>query len=71
MNQYNDPILQLIADLRTVICNSSDEITNLRQMLNGQNASMLEMKIEVDRLKTNKLELESRIKGWLLEQSKS
>ena len=71
MNQYNDPILQLIADLRTVICNSTDEIINLRQMLNEQNASMIEMKNEIIKLESDKFELNSKISGWILEQSKS
>lgn len=61
MNNYKDPILQLIADLRIVYDNASNELVSLREMLNEQNTNMMVMKQEIDRLNIEKTSLESRI----------
>lgn len=51
-NKYSDPILGILADLKTVYDAAAEEILRLREMLNQQNESMIAMQKEIDSLRS-------------------
>ena len=71
MSEQADAILELIADLRIVYNNATSEINKLRNMLNVQNESMLELQREIDKLNSenNLLRQEIEFKKLVVEKS--
>ena len=58
---YEDPILQILADLRIVYNASIGEIQELRKLLNQQNNDMIQMKDEMSKIKIDNINLRSQI----------
>ena len=58
---YNDPILQVIGDLKTVVNNQGSEIDSLRKILNDQVQNLELMKKQIDIKVVEIARLEGRI----------
>jgi hypothetical protein len=61
MRNYKDPILSILAELRTMVENSSDEVNKLRDLLNSQNESMLKLNDLCNDLKIENISLRSQL----------
>ena len=57
-SRYPDPILGILADLKVVYDAAAEEVIKLRQLLNQQNESMVEMQREIDQLRDQRARYE-------------